>query len=60
MNAANPYQAPRSNVDFLSRDDDYSEVKVLSVSGRIGRLRYLGFGMGYSILIYLAFALTTC
>ncbi|MES2000491.1 MAG: DUF805 domain-containing protein [Pseudomonadota bacterium] len=57
MNAANPYQAPRSNVDFQSRDDDYSEVKVLSVSGRIGRLRYLGYGIGYSILIYLAFAL---
>ncbi|WP_124704939.1 DUF805 domain-containing protein [Sulfuriferula multivorans] len=55
MNSANPYQVPQSNVDHQGQDD-YSEVKVLSISGRIGRLRYLGYSMGYGMLIYLAFA----
>lgn len=55
MRSANPYQVPQSNVDDQDQED-YSEVKVLSVSGRIGRLRYLGYMMGYSMLIYLAFA----
>lgn len=55
MTTANPYQVPQSNVDYQGQDD-YSEVKVLSVRGRIGRLRYLGYSMGYSMLIYLAFA----
>lgn len=57
MSTANPYQVPRSNVDHtVSGGDDYSEVKVLSIKGRIGRLRYLGYSMGYSMLIYIIFA----
>lgn len=58
MNTANPYQVPRSNVDhFGSAENDYSEIKVLSIKGRIGRLRYLGYSMGYSLLIYLVFGI---
>ncbi|MES2405766.1 MAG: DUF805 domain-containing protein [Pseudomonadota bacterium] len=56
MTTANPYQVPQSNVDFQGQDD-YSEVKLLSIKGRIGRLRYLGYTMGYGMLIYLAFAI---
>lgn len=55
MSTANPYQVPQSNVDYQGHDD-YSEVKVLSINGRIGRLRYLGYSMGYGMLIYMAFA----
>ena len=55
MTTANPYQVPQSNVDYQGQDD-YSEVKLLSISGRIGRLRYLGYSMGYGMLIYMAFA----
>ena len=55
MSSANPYQVPQSNVDHQG-PDDYSEVKLLSISGRIGRLRYLGYTMGYGMLIYIAFA----
>lgn len=55
MSSANPYQVPQSNVDYQGQDG-YSEVKVLSVRGRIGRLRYLGYSMGYSMLIYFSFA----
>jgi uncharacterized membrane protein YhaH (DUF805 family) len=57
MSATNPYQAPRSNVDFQQADEDYGEIKVWTANGRIGRLRYLGYSMGYSLLIYIAFAL---
>lgn len=58
MSTANPYQIPRSNVDHtVSGGGDYSEVKVLSIRGRIGRLRYLGYSMGYSLLIYLVFGI---
>ena len=54
MSTANPYQVPQSNVDHnVSGVDDYSEVKVLSTKGRIGRLRYLGYSIGYSMLIYI-------
>ena len=55
MSTANPYQVPLSNVDHHV-PGDYSEVKVLSVKGRIGRLRYLGYSMGYSMLLYIIFA----
>ncbi|MBT9569479.1 MAG: DUF805 domain-containing protein [Thiobacillus sp.] len=52
MNTANPYQVPRSNVDYQGQIE-YSEVKALSVSGRLGRIRYLTYSMGYSLLFYL-------
>ena len=54
MATANPYQVPQSNVDHHVQGD-YSEVKVLSTKGRIGRLRYLGYSMGYTLLIYIVF-----
>jgi uncharacterized membrane protein YhaH (DUF805 family) len=57
MSATNPYQAPRSNVDFQQAGEEYGEIKVWTTSGRMGRLRYLGYSMGYSLLIYIAFAL---
>ncbi len=54
MGTANPYQVPQSNVDHHAQGE-YSEVNVFSIKGRIGRLRYLGYSMGYSMLIYLVF-----
>jgi len=54
MGTANPYQVPRSNLDRHVQGD-YSEVKVFSTKGRIGRLRYFGYSMGYSMLIYIVF-----
>ncbi len=52
MNTANPYQVPRSNVDYQGQIE-YSEVKALSVSGRLGRIRYLTYSMGFTLLFYL-------
>lgn len=58
MSTANPYQVPRSNVDHIgSGGHEYSEVKVLSIKGRLGRLRYLGYSIGYTLLIYLVFGI---
>lgn len=56
MSSANPYRVPQSNVDYQGFDD-YSEINVFSPRGRIGRLRYLGYTMGYSTLIYIVFGI---
>lgn len=49
MNSANPYQVPRSNVDRHGQEE-YSTVSAFSVSGRLGRIRYLTYSMGYTLL----------
>lgn len=36
----NPYSAPQSNVSLGAKEDDYCEIKLFSVEGRLGRLRY--------------------
>jgi len=43
MSAVNPYESPKSNTSIPSSSDTY-QPKLLSVSGRIGRLRYLAYG----------------
>jgi len=52
MNTANPYQAPAANLNFVQAED-YSEVKFFSMSGRLGRIRYLAYSIGYGLLFYL-------
>ena len=47
--AQNLYGAPRAAVD--DRAEQYQPVKLLSVSGRIGRARYIAYSMGLSALI---------
>lgn len=44
----NPYQAPSAAV--ADAGGETQPVKVFSVSGRIGRARYLAYGMGFYIL----------
>ena len=53
MENRNPYASPRANVADLDPGGEYGEVKILSAQGRLGRVRYLGYGMGLSILIML-------
>lgn len=53
MSIANPYQAPAASLDF-SPVEEYSEVKFFSTSGRLGRIRYLTYSMGYMLIFYLA------
>lgn len=54
MQNRNPYAAPQTNV---GRPDDpveeYGEIRVLSPHGRIGRIRFIGFSAGFSVLVLL-------
>ena len=49
--ATNPYQTPGAIV--ADQAEDYGEVKILSAAGRIGRVRYIGYSIGMSLLMYL-------
>lgn len=53
---SDPYQTPQSQVNEVS-NTSYGEVKLFSFSGRIGRLRYLGYNAVISILFFVLFAL---
>lgn len=53
MATVNPYQAPAAAV--ADAGDQTQPVKLLSVSGRIGRARYLAYGFGlYFVFIFAA------
>ena len=47
--AVNPYAKP--NAAVAEAGEEYQEVKVFSASGRIGRVRYIAYGMGLYFLI---------
>jgi uncharacterized membrane protein YhaH (DUF805 family) len=49
MTTHNPYLAPRASVDDAA--EEYQPVRVFSVSGRIGRARYILYTMGLPLLI---------
>jgi uncharacterized membrane protein YhaH (DUF805 family) len=46
----NPYGAPKSAVHDPA-SDEYQAVKAFSVSGRIGRVRYIGYTIGFAMLV---------
>jgi len=48
MATANPYKAPAAAVADAS--EQYQEVRVFAVSGRIGRARYIAYTLGLSLL----------
>jgi len=48
MNDANPYTAPDASLD--NEQNDLYQPKIISFSGRIGRLRYLAYGVGNYLL----------
>ena len=50
MQSANPYNAPKAQVADVG-NDEYGEIKVFSASGRIGRLRYIGYSIGLPMLV---------
>jgi uncharacterized membrane protein YhaH (DUF805 family) len=45
----NPYTTPKANV--TDPVEEYGEVKVFSASGRLGRVRYIGYSVGLTVLI---------
>jgi uncharacterized membrane protein YhaH (DUF805 family) len=51
MQNRNPYAAPRTNVARGETAEEYGELKVFSAQGRLGRVRYIGYTMGVSLLM---------
>jgi uncharacterized membrane protein YhaH (DUF805 family) len=49
----NPYETPQSEISDATQDE-YGEVRIFSFKGRIGRIRYLGYSIGTSMLIQTA------
>jgi uncharacterized membrane protein YhaH (DUF805 family) len=49
MEARSPYIAPRAKVAD-AHNEEYGEIKVFSASGRIGRIRYIGYSVGLMLL----------
>lgn len=49
----NPYATPQSNLTDGLKDEAYCEIKMFSIRGRIGRLRYFSniMGMFYILMI---------
>ncbi|MES2297337.1 MAG: DUF805 domain-containing protein [Pseudomonadota bacterium] len=50
----NPYSAPGAAMSDVSPGDQTYDPSMFAFSGRIGRVRYLGYSMGLSILMMLA------
>ncbi|MCU7844907.1 MAG: DUF805 domain-containing protein [Candidatus Thiodiazotropha sp. (ex Monitilora ramsayi)] len=55
MESNNPYSPPQG--ELIDEQMETAPVKVLSAKGRIGRLRYIGYGMGIALLSYLVMAI---
>lgn len=55
MTTANPYAAPTAA--DIGNDAATYQPQIFSFSGRIGRARYLAYGMAWSLLIYLVAAI---
>ena len=49
MSTPNPYVAPRASVADVP--EEYQRVKLFSVSGRIGRARYIAYTLGITLLL---------
>jgi len=54
MQNRNPYASPRAQVADAGGDEDYGEVSIFGAGGRLGRLRYIGYSMGLTILFSIA------
>jgi uncharacterized membrane protein YhaH (DUF805 family) len=50
MPAANPYTAPKAAVSDMDQQE-YQPVKTFSAAGRIGRARYIGYSIGWALLV---------
>jgi len=55
METTNPYTTPQG--ELVDGPEEYGTIKILSARGRIGRLRYIGYSMGVSFVVYLVMAL---
>jgi uncharacterized membrane protein YhaH (DUF805 family)/Tfp pilus assembly protein PilE len=51
MQDRNPYAAPQTNVAGAGAAEEYGEIRIFSPRGRLGRLRFIGYTTGLSLLI---------
>ena len=58
MTDSNPYQSPVQNLE-TNQPVQYSEIKKFSAQGRIGRVRFIAYSVGYGFLLNIAVALLT-
>lgn len=49
--SSNPYSPPRAAVSDIDSAQEYQEVRMWSARGRIGRLRYLAYSTGATLLV---------
>jgi uncharacterized membrane protein YhaH (DUF805 family) len=49
MATSNPYATPETNV--ATGAEEYGEVKIFTTAGRIGRIRYIGYSIGMTMLV---------
>ena len=54
MTNRNPYATPQVNVTRADEPEEFGEIKVFSASGRLGRVRYIGYSMGLTLVVMLA------
>jgi uncharacterized membrane protein YhaH (DUF805 family) len=48
----NPYASPRAKVaDDPGESQEYGEIRIFSAQGRLGRVRYIGYSAGVSMLV---------
>jgi uncharacterized membrane protein YhaH (DUF805 family) len=50
MEQSNPYSAPTATVSDMQSDDGFGDLKIFTSEGRIGRIRYLMYTMGISLV----------
>jgi len=58
MSEENQYQSPSSNVE-TANNTEVAAVRLFAVSGRIGRIRYLAYSFGISIVLIIMVMLAT-
>jgi uncharacterized membrane protein YhaH (DUF805 family) len=58
MSSTNPFAPPQAHVSDVSAEaQEFQPVRILSVSGRIGRVRYLAYFTGAWFLLSILFAI---
>ena len=50
MEQSNPYSAPTAAVSDIQNDDGFGDLKIFTAKGRIGRIRYLMYTIGVSLV----------
>jgi uncharacterized membrane protein YhaH (DUF805 family) len=50
MEQSNPYSAPTAAVSDIQNDDGFGNLKIFTAKGRIGRIRYLMYTIGVSLV----------